>query len=241
MDPIQNQVQNSNSGSKKWLWITLGVVLLIAIIILVIFMLNGNKPNGQLSSNDSTKPNTEVASSTEITFSFLGDTYKKGFTLPGRGKDFTSESYEWVKGNDTVDNWQTLITTHELTQLEPGDYVPVLKISAESYAQNVASMLKDSGAIMTELSVINTKDAADSGVDITNPPYLLVYVFPPAKSGGIAEVGIQRIQNADNGNITSFIYAQKKQMSSQKEFDTFLASKEFTDKRMAVILAKFPY
>ncbi len=172
-----------------------------------------------------------------ISFSLLGDVYKKGFTFPStKEEDHISESYEWVKGTQTVENWETLVTTHKLSPLAPEK-----PISAEIYAQNTASLNANKGAKILETSIINTEDARKSGVDTSNPPYLLVYAFLAEKPSDLTELSIQKIENLPEGKVSAFIYSEKIKIFSDEELQSFLNSPSYFKKREEVIFVKFPY
>ena len=162
-------------------------------------------------------------------------TYKKGFTFPkSTGSDYTSESYEWVTGKETVENWSTLITTHILSPLSPDK-----PLSAQAYAQNASAMNTDKGAIMIETSVINNPDAIAGGVDPKNPPYIMVYLFPsahPENPAEPSEFGIQKIVNGKTGSVEAFIYAQRMQIKDDADLNAYLGSPEYDAIRLAVIM-----
>lgn len=173
----------------------------------------------------------------ESTLSFLGHTYKKGFSFPiNRQEEYSTESYEWVKGSETVENWTALVTTHKLSPESAST-----PLSAEVYAQSAAAMQIQNGAKIIETSLINTAEAAAIGVDISNPPYLLIYAYMPTNGVGIVELNIQKIENIGEGKVGAFIYAQKVEISSEEDLNAFLASKPYLETRTSVVLEKFPY
>lgn len=230
--PISTEQKNNGNIWK------IGGIIAISIAILISLLVwhssrseNENKNLSTSSGNDNQQNNMEIK------ISLLGNTYKKGFTLPANtGTDYTSESYEWVKNNETVENWKTLITTHKLSPISADKL-----LIAAVYAQNVATLQTNNGAMIIETSVINTEDAAKEGVDVSNPPYLLVYAFPSANKSEPTEFIFQKIENIGEGKIVSFIYAERIQLSSKDEIKSFVSSPSFSEKRAAVLLGKFPY
>jgi uncharacterized RDD family membrane protein YckC len=188
---------------------------------------SGSMNNSNYSSQDSSA----------ATISFNGATYTQADQLQDTpGQDYTSKSYEWTTGGETVDNWTTLITTHVLSPLDPSK-----PLDAAAYAQNVPALQKSNGAIVLETSVINTPDAAASGVDIKNPPYLIVYYYPESADKSIpGEIDIQKIQNGSAGSVTSLIYAQNVNRTDKASIKALTSSVEFQRERTAVILAQVP-
>ncbi len=197
--------------------------------------------NKTLTSSDVSQATSSSQSSGTITFDSA--TYTKGFTFPETpGKDHTSKSYEWVTGGETVENWSTLITTHILSPLSPDK-----PLSASVYAQNAIVMNTDRGAKILEASIINTPDAIAGGVDINNPPYIIVYIFPSDNLGNSAEpieFVIQKVINGVNGSVEAFIYAERMVIKTDQDLVNFvlvyLASPEYAAKRLAVIKAQVP-
>jgi uncharacterized RDD family membrane protein YckC/Tfp pilus assembly protein PilE len=188
---------------------------------------SGSMNNSNYSSQDSSA----------ATISFNGATYTQADQLQDTpGQDYTSKSYEWTTGGESVVNWTTLITTSVLSPLEPSK-----PLDAVAYAQNLVPVLKSSGATLLETSVINTPEAAASGVDIKNPPYLIVYYYPEsADKNTPGEVDIQKIQNGPGGIVTSFIYAQNMNRTDKASMKALVASVEFQRERTAAILAQVP-
>ena len=224
------------SGKRRSMWKIVGFILM-AIVVISAFLIWKGSSRGERDTHASTySQDSNQQDTMNETISLLGSTYAKVFTLPANaGTDYTSESYEWVKGAETVENWKTLVTTHKLSPLDAD------KLSAESYAQNVVALQTKNGAQMVETSIINTQDAANEGIDISNPPYLLVYAYLSSSPSEPAEVNFQKIQNTDDGKVTSFIYAEKMQISTDGELEAFLSSASFSEKRAAVLLERFPY
>ena len=168
---------------------------------------------------------------------FDGKGYTKGFTLPKQGApEYTNESYEWVTGGETVQNWKTLITTHKLT---PRD--TTRSLSAAAYAPNVAIMNEKRGATIIEKSVINSPDASKSGIEVNNPPYILVYAFPVGDQARSTEIAIQKIQNSNNNTLEIFISAQRMIFKTPDEVNTYLKSEAYLKRRTEVISAHVPY
>jgi hypothetical protein len=152
------------------------------------------------------------------------------------GADHISESYEWVTGGESVENWSTLVTSHRLSPLTPDS-----PLSAEAYAQNVVNLNQQQGAIIIETSIINAPDAVEMGIDIENPPFLLIYLFPSQDAEVPSEINFQKIENAGDGKVNILIYAERLAIGSQEEFDAVLASPEFLDRRNSLIMSRFPY
>lgn len=168
---------------------------------------------------------------------FNSKIYKKVFVFPDQKKsDFTSESYEWTTDGEHVDSWTTLITTHKMKPLSKE--VPLL---AEAYAQNVAAMNVEKGAVLFETSVINTPDALAAGVDPNHPPFLLAYAFLSQDKSVPSEVSIQKIESDGGDGLNAFIYSEKVRIYNQDDVKTFTSSKSYADVRWQVVLRKFPY
>ena len=200
------------------------------------FYLQKDKQNVQVASEKQDKklPVNAITKNTMDTITFNGNTYTKGFTFPPtKSTDSTSESYEWVTGGETLENWTTLLTTHKLSPVSADK-----PLSAEAYAQNVATLNKDRGAVIIETSLINTPDAIAGGVDAKNPPYLLVYAFPTTSSSDPVEVSIQKVINGDNGTVIAFIYGLR--IAKVSDVDTYFKSEDFTRDRLSVIKAELP-
>jgi hypothetical protein len=149
--------QTAVPNNKKWkiAAIILGSIVAIFIALMIIGTYAEDQPSNNSQSlgteKDSVSADSTVADS-DISFSLLGDVYKKGFTLPGGGADFTAKAFEWVKANETVYNWKTLVTTHKLSPLSLDE-----PISAKSYAANVISMQKKAGLLLKTLLLLLTE------------------------------------------------------------------------------------
>ena len=175
-------------------------------------------------------------------FKFLGYDYSIGYTFPqSKAQDFNSEGYEWVKGGETVENWKTLVTTYKLSPIDSST-----PLKPEIYAENVSADLKTKGATLIETSVISNDDAKASGVDTSNPPYLLVYMFP-ADEQGLTEFDVQKIQGTADGKVLITIYAEEKAFDNKfkdtrhAQISGFIGSDEYNKIRETVILSTFPY
>ncbi len=170
-------------------------------------------------------------------FTLSEKTYSIGFTCPTEpGLDHTSESYEWVTETESVENWSTLVTSHKLSPLSPD--VP---LSVEQFAQNTVAMNEQKGAMILETSIINTPDAIESGIDINNPPFLLIYIFPSPDGIVPAEMNYQKIENGSGGNINALIFAVKLNIFTQEDLQSFITSESFASYRYNIIRAIFPY
>jgi hypothetical protein len=158
--------------------------------------------------------------------------YAVGFEMPGQGTDFKSESYEFVTGGETVENWTSLITTHKLTPLSPET-----PLSAEAYAQNIIGTLQNQGAFILETSIIN-QDMAALGIDPAHPPFLIVYMFI---SGELTEFNTQKITQLNDTEVGSIIYAERFATKPEPEMAAYYESKGRTDTRAELIKLSFPY
>lgn len=197
-----------------------GVVVILLIVL--IYGLNMKETSKEAVQDDGPK------------ITFLGKGYTKAFTLPpGSSSTQTNESYEWTSEGEDVNNWSTLITTHKLSPT--GEPLP-----ADNYAQNVAGGNTEKGAIILETSVISMPEAAKL-VDITNPPFLLVYIYPSSEDGAPAELGVQKIQGNHDGTIDVVVYSERVNITTDKELQDFIASDNYAEKRNAVISATLPY
>ncbi len=185
------------TSTKKKTLLIVGSILAVLVVSAIcfaflIFYLQKNKQEVSIISakQDKELPVNTINKNTMDTIIFNGKNYTKGFTFPpSKSTDSTSESYEWVTGGETVENWTSLLTTHIISPLSADK-----PLSAEVYAQNVATLNKDMGAVIIETSLINTPEAIAGGVDANNPPYLLVYAFPATSSSDPVEVGIQKMK-----------------------------------------------
>ncbi len=211
----------------KLIIVSVVVVVFVAAILLFVYQ-KRLSPATQPETQQSTQKNMN----TDLQITFNGQEYHKGFTLPGGGDDFNSESYEWVTGAETVENWTSLVTTHKLSAKDS-----TALLSAEAYAQNVATMLTNQGALVLETSLIN-QDMDAFGIDPAYPPFLLVYLF---NNNGLSEFNMQKIVQQADGSVFSIIYAERFPTKSEEEMKAYYDSKERTDKRIEVIKAKLPY
>ncbi|MEY2665808.1 MAG: hypothetical protein RLZZ480_913 [Candidatus Parcubacteria bacterium] len=199
-----------------------------AIIATMGFLIWKSEQKLPTTNNQVTPSNME----TEKKITFAGKEYKIGFVMPSGGTDFRSESYEWVTDGETVEAWNSLITTHKLTPTDAN--VP---LSAEAYAQNVVSMLQGQGAMILETSLIN-QDIEALGIDPNHPPYLLVYLF---SNEDTTEFNMQKITQSSDGEVISAIYAERFKNKPEAEMRAYYESKERTDKRTELIRLSIPY
>ena len=224
-DTVLNTTPPQHSKKK---WVIAGVLLLIVIGGLVFFFIYKNNTVTPLSME-----RTSSAPSKSI-FQFNGHTYHNAFTIPSAQKDpnITSESFEWVTEGETVDTWTTLVTTHKIHSLSPD-----APLSAETYAQNVAGMQEQGGALVFETSLIN-QDTQALGIDPANPPYLFVYMYD---DGTTTEFNMQKIQMTPEGDVVALIYAERFPTKSEPAMKAYYQSPEREAKRVELIKTQFPY
>ena len=218
-----------NRIQRTHIFIGWGIIALLIIIGVYFFVLKDSS-----STSMGTTPSAQVDPNS---ISFDGKVYTKGATLTKEvAPEYTNESYEWVTQGETVKNWKTLITTHKLS---PRD--GTRSLSSAMYAPNVAAMNEKKGATIIEKSVINSPDAVQAGIDVNNPPYILVYAYPVGDTARSTEIAIQKIQNAKNGTLEIFISAQRVIFKTPDEVNAYLKSPAYFTLRAEVIKAHVPY
>lgn len=199
------------------------VILALCITAGTYYFFQETNPNN-MQSDTQTSANTE-------TFTFQDTEYfAPEAVAESQGDDYTAESIEWIPTGETFDNWTTLITNHRLSPLSDG---PTL--DAEAYAGNIAAGNTSNGANILETSVLSNQEWEQVGVDMANPPYLLVYVYNVPQAP-IVELSIQKIQQADD-QIEVFIFAKR---IPSEDLESYLGSDEYADLRIAVGSADFP-
>lgn len=220
-------VQTSHTGTSKT------VLSMVAVLVLAIALAGSYYAYTRKGGTNGERNTDAVGTS----YSFSGVPYVRAYTMPPvEAASYTSESYEWTAVGETLDTWSSLITTHKMTAKDPS-----LPLSAEAYAQNVAAMNEEQGAIILETSIINTEDAIqEAGVDPKNPPYLLVYAYP-SDGASLIEVNIQKILHGPEGTLHAFIYAYRLTAKTEQEITAYFESEEFGTLRTEVIKAPFPY
>lgn len=234
LDQVLASSQSANaeekSPSSKIVYSVLAVVALIAVITGSYYVVSKNRG---LSSGIPTDETGIVAQSLD----FNGVEYARAYDMPEQeGLDNLSTSYEWLPKGETFETWTSLITTHKMAPKDAS-----APLSAEVYAQNVAGLNEKQGAVIIETSVINMQDAVEqAGVDLNNPPYLLVYAYPSDGKNPI-EVDMQKVLKGKDGGLHAFVYAYKLNATKEEEINAYFQSDDFAKKRIEVIKAKFPY
>ncbi len=209
-------------------YVILAIIVLATGTYLITWFTSASSLGKTLAEFDSPTINSNV-DSMEITFA--NKAYTVGFTGPAQESDFISDSREWVTGDETVENWTTLVTTHRLTPTS------LTSLSAAVYAENVSALQAQNGALVLETSIIN-QDMEALGIDPNNPPYLLVYLY---EQNGVTEFNMQKIVQLNEREVGSIIYAERFPTKSEPEMKEYYESKERTDKRIELIKLAFPY
>ena len=142
------------------------------------------------------------------------------------GTDYTAVFKEVVPVGESLESWTTLITSQQLTPLPDG---PV--ISAEGYAGNLLQMHGSQGAQVLETLVLSNPEWESVGIDTTNPPFLLVYVYNVPESDD-AELSIAVIRNTADKNVEAVIYSKR---FLRTDINEFLQSEEYMNTRIAVV------
>lgn len=158
--------------------------------------------------------------------------YHVGFERSGDGTDYSSDGYEWVTAEETVENWTTLVTTIKLSPLSVDR-----PLNAEAYAQNAANLNAQKGALVLETSIIN-QNMEELGIDPAHPPFLLAYMFD---DGQQIEFNMQKITQLNETELGIIIYAERFPHIDEAGMKAYYESKERTDKRVELLRLPFPY
>lgn len=189
--------------------------------VLFIFRTDTNSEDIPLQNNQ----NNSMAT-TETVISFLGVEYY--MPLPEQnvpGSDYTALFKEVLPLGEAFDNWTSMITSQRLTPLSAGP-----EISAESYTNNLLDMHRTQGAQILETTVLSNPEWETVGIDTSNPPYLLIFVYNIPQTTQ-AEFSIATIRNNPAGHVDALIYSKQ---LPQVDVPAFLESQEYGEARIGV-------
>jgi hypothetical protein len=185
-----------------------------------------------IENNSATEEVGQLAESTILKFDQTD--YQISYSFPlQETEEYTSESYEWNKEDESLEGWTSLITTHKLTPKDPNT-----ELLAANYAQNVANIHTSKEGVILETSVISDPEAVELlNLDPNNPPYLIIAIFPTEPM----ELSFQTITDTQDGGLEILNYSKALIGYNNDTIEDFLASDEYADLRRSTLAVDFPY
>jgi len=203
---------------NKFYVVAIAIAVIVGVVFIASTILEGLNKN-------------KMSSKTKTNIEFMGvEYYSPQPSQEVKGEDFTAVFSEVIPKGETFDNWSTLITTQLLSPLPGGP-----ELSAEAYSNNQMAMNQGRGAAMLETTVLSNPEWETIGIDTSNPPFLLVYVYS-SPGMPMAELSIQKIRKNSENKVEAIIYSKK---IPSIDMQSYLSSEDYASTRIEVAKLDF--